>query len=79
MESEFGNGGIRKCWGPKISFCTFKVTLSHVNPYYKTINTLLIIFQMSEKAEEAICEQTMADLLYLTENEGKLRLDNFNL
>ncbi|GBP93538.1 hypothetical protein EVAR_29556_1 [Eumeta japonica] len=34
---------------------------------------------MSEKAEEAICEQTMADLLYLTENEGKLRLDNFNL
>lgn len=35
--------------------------------------------QMSEKAEESICEQTMADLLYLTENEGKLRLDNFNL
>ncbi|XP_026321754.1 set1/Ash2 histone methyltransferase complex subunit ASH2 isoform X2 [Hyposmocoma kahamanoa] len=34
---------------------------------------------MSEKAEEAIGEQTMADLLYLTENEGKLRLDNFNL
>ncbi|CAB3221102.1 unnamed protein product [Arctia plantaginis] len=34
---------------------------------------------MSDKAEEAICEQTMADLLYLTENEGKLRLDNFNL
>ncbi|XP_061710931.1 set1/Ash2 histone methyltransferase complex subunit ASH2 isoform X1 [Cydia pomonella] len=34
---------------------------------------------MSEKAEEAICEQTMADLLYLTDNEGKLRLDNFNL
>ncbi|XP_050343339.1 set1/Ash2 histone methyltransferase complex subunit ASH2 isoform X1 [Nymphalis io] len=34
---------------------------------------------MSEKAEEAICEQTMADLLFLTENEGKLRLDTFNL
>ncbi|KAK7865162.1 hypothetical protein R5R35_002221 [Gryllus longicercus] len=32
---------------------------------------------MHEKAEEAICEQTMADLLYLTENEGKLRLDTF--
>ncbi|RZF45134.1 hypothetical protein LSTR_LSTR000544 [Laodelphax striatellus] len=30
---------------------------------------------MWEKAEEAICEQTMADLLYLTENDGKLRLD----
>lgn len=34
---------------------------------------------MCEKAEEAICEQTMADMLYLTENEGKLRLDNFNI
>ncbi|KDR18916.1 set1/Ash2 histone methyltransferase complex subunit ASH2 isoform X1 [Zootermopsis nevadensis] len=32
---------------------------------------------MCEKAEEAICEQTMADLLYLTENEGKLRLDTY--
>lgn len=32
---------------------------------------------MWEKAEEAICEQTMADLLYLTENEGKLRLDTY--
>ena len=33
--------------------------------------------QIYEKAEEAICEQTMADLLYLTENEGKLRLDTY--
>ncbi|XP_022910633.1 set1/Ash2 histone methyltransferase complex subunit ASH2 [Onthophagus taurus] len=32
---------------------------------------------MFEKAEEAISEQTMADMLYLTENEGKLRLENF--
>ncbi|XP_073990038.1 set1/Ash2 histone methyltransferase complex subunit ash2 isoform X2 [Rhodnius prolixus] len=29
------------------------------------------------KAEEAICEQTVADILYLTENEGKLRLDTY--
>lgn len=29
------------------------------------------------KAEEAICEQTMADMLYLTENDGKLRLDTY--
>lgn len=34
------------------------------------------LLQMSEKAEEAISEQTMADLMYLTENDGKLRLDN---
>lgn len=33
--------------------------------------------QMSEKAEEAVCEQSIADMLYLTENEGKLRLDSF--
>ncbi|KAK9507533.1 hypothetical protein O3M35_007369 [Rhynocoris fuscipes] len=29
------------------------------------------------KSEEAICEQTVADMLYLTENEGKLRLDTY--
>ncbi|XP_030761930.1 set1/Ash2 histone methyltransferase complex subunit ASH2 [Sitophilus oryzae] len=34
---------------------------------------------MSEKGEEAICEQTMADLMFLTENEGRLRLDSFVL
>lgn len=32
---------------------------------------------MCEKAEEAVCEQSIADMLYLTENEGKLRLDSF--
>ncbi|XP_058798250.1 set1/Ash2 histone methyltransferase complex subunit ASH2 isoform X2 [Phymastichus coffea] len=32
-----------------------------------------------EKAEEAIAEQCMADMLYFTENEGKLRLDTFAL
>lgn len=34
---------------------------------------------MSERGEEAICDQTLADLIYLTENEGKLRLDSFVL
>ncbi|CAH1407698.1 unnamed protein product [Nezara viridula] len=29
------------------------------------------------KSEEAIREQTMADILYLTENDGKLRLDTY--
>ncbi|XP_024082819.1 set1/Ash2 histone methyltransferase complex subunit ASH2 isoform X1 [Cimex lectularius] len=32
---------------------------------------------MHQKAEEAICEQTMADMLYLTENDGKLRLETY--
>jgi Set1/Ash2 histone methyltransferase complex subunit ASH2 len=36
-----------------------------------------LYFQISEKAEEAIVEQTLADLIYLTENDGKLTLDNY--
>lgn len=36
-----------------------------------------VVLQMNEKAEEAISEQSMADLLYLTENDGKLRLDQY--
>ncbi|XP_032796232.1 set1/Ash2 histone methyltransferase complex subunit ASH2 isoform X2 [Daphnia magna] len=34
---------------------------------------------MHERAEESIAEQAMADMLYLTENEGRLRLDNFGM
>lgn len=34
---------------------------------------------MSERGEEAICDQTIADLIFLTENEGRLRLDSFVL
>lgn len=34
---------------------------------------------MFDKAEEAMAEQSMADMLYLGENEGKLRLDTFSL
>ncbi|XP_074041163.1 set1/Ash2 histone methyltransferase complex subunit ash2 isoform X2 [Leptinotarsa decemlineata] len=34
---------------------------------------------MSERGEEAISDQTLADIIYLTENEGKLRLDSFVL
>ncbi|XP_065199771.1 set1/Ash2 histone methyltransferase complex subunit ASH2 [Planococcus citri] len=30
---------------------------------------------MFERAEETICEQTLSDVVYLTENEGKLKLD----
>ncbi|KAL9899009.1 set1/Ash2 histone methyltransferase complex subunit ash2 isoform 1-T1 [Glossina fuscipes fuscipes] len=34
---------------------------------------------MFERVEELISEQVFSDLLYLTENEGRLRLDNFNV
>nr|XP_036212893.1 set1/Ash2 histone methyltransferase complex subunit ASH2 isoform X6 [Bactrocera oleae] len=33
---------------------------------------------MCERVEELISEQCLSDILYLTENDGKLRLDNFN-
>nr|CAG4636886.1 EOG090X03NS [Ceriodaphnia reticulata]SVE72844.1 EOG090X03NS [Ceriodaphnia reticulata] len=32
-----------------------------------------------ERAEESIAEQAMADMLYLTENEGRLRLDSYGM
>ncbi|XP_055547342.1 set1/Ash2 histone methyltransferase complex subunit ASH2 isoform X1 [Wyeomyia smithii] len=34
---------------------------------------------MNERVEEIICEQTMADMMYFTENDGKLRLDSYNI
>lgn len=34
---------------------------------------------MYDKAEETMIEQSMADILYLNENDGKLRLDTFTL
>lgn len=34
---------------------------------------------MNDRVEESISEQTMADLLYFAENDGKLRLDTFSL
>lgn len=37
------------------------------------------MLQMNDRAEETIAEQSMADILYFTENEGKLRLDTFAL
>lgn len=43
------------------------------------LSTIIYILQMHDRAEEAIAEQSMADILYFTENEGKLRLDTFAL
>jgi len=42
--------------------------------------TLVLIFnQMNDRVEELITEQCLADTLYLTENDGRLRLDNMSL
>ncbi|VEN39220.1 unnamed protein product [Callosobruchus maculatus] len=57
------------------------VTVSvNFGPTFKfTPSTDLNYKPMSERGEEAICDQTLADLIYLTENDGKLRLDSFVL
>ena len=34
---------------------------------------------MSRRAEEMAVEQTLADMKFFTENEGKLRLDNYSM
>uniref|UniRef100_A0A182W2Z6 B30.2/SPRY domain-containing protein n=1 Tax=Anopheles minimus TaxID=112268 RepID=A0A182W2Z6_9DIPT len=34
---------------------------------------------MHDRVEEMICEQTMADMMYFTENDGKLRLDTYSV
>lgn len=34
---------------------------------------------MHDRVEEMICEQTMADMMYFTENDGKLRLDSYGM
>lgn len=31
---------------------------------------------MSDRVEDLISEQSLSDMLYYTENDGKLRLDN---
>lgn len=33
-------------------------------------------FQMHDRVEELICEQSLADMVFFTENDGKLRLDS---
>ncbi|XP_045765530.1 set1/Ash2 histone methyltransferase complex subunit ASH2 isoform X1 [Maniola jurtina] len=68
------------CYFPAVSLHRNSTVSVNFGPNFKLPpNTDYNYRPMSEKAEEAICEQTMADLLYLTENEGKLRLDTFNL
>ncbi|XP_063216211.1 set1/Ash2 histone methyltransferase complex subunit ASH2 isoform X2 [Bacillus rossius redtenbacheri] len=57
----------------------FKNATVSVNfgPNFRYMPTGFTFRGMFEKAEDAICEQTMADLMFLTENEGKLRIDTF--
>ncbi|XP_037868744.1 set1/Ash2 histone methyltransferase complex subunit ASH2 isoform X1 [Bombyx mori] len=70
----------RGCYYPAVSLHRTATLSVNFGPSFKYQPSTHYPYRpMSEKAEEAICEQTMADMLYLTENEGKLRLDNFNI
>lgn len=62
---------------PTLSIHKSATVSVNFGPNFKHSPSNMLFRGMYEKAEEAICEQTMADLLYLTENEGKLRLDTY--
>ncbi|PNF32762.1 Set1/Ash2 histone methyltransferase complex subunit ASH2 [Cryptotermes secundus] len=62
---------------PTLSIHKSATVSVNFGPNFKYSPSNMSFRGMYEKAEEAICEQTMADLLYLTENEGKLRLDTY--
>lgn len=50
---------------------------------YMNINPSIYLFksflQMYDRVEELICEQLLSDMMFFTENDGKLRLDTFSL
>ena len=43
------------------------------------MSEFLLHLQMHERTDESMAEQAMADMLYFTENEGRLRLDSSTL
>jgi Set1/Ash2 histone methyltransferase complex subunit ASH2 len=53
--------------------------VSHEKIFIRLSKLTFFTLKMFEKAEGAIIEQATADLLYLTENQGKLRLDTYYL
>ncbi|XP_049792605.1 set1/Ash2 histone methyltransferase complex subunit ASH2-like [Schistocerca nitens] len=60
---------------PSLSLHKSSTVSVNFGPNFKFPPTDFPFRPISEKAEEAICEQALADILYLTENEGRLRLD----
>uniref|UniRef100_A0A1A9WC28 HAUS augmin-like complex subunit 6 N-terminal domain-containing protein n=1 Tax=Glossina brevipalpis TaxID=37001 RepID=A0A1A9WC28_9MUSC len=66
---------------PSISIHRNATVSINFGPNFKNLNVLANYRAkgMFERVEELISEQVFSDLLYLTENEGRLRLDNFNV
>lgn len=69
----------RGAYFPTLSIHKSATVSVNFGPNFKYAPNDLTFRGMHDKAEEAIAEQSMADMLYLTENEGKLRLDTFSL
>ncbi|XP_043276432.1 set1/Ash2 histone methyltransferase complex subunit ASH2 [Venturia canescens] len=69
----------RGAYFPTISIHKSATVSVNFGPNFKYAPNDLSYRGMCEKAEEAMSEQSMADMLYLSENEGKLRLDTFSL
>ncbi|KAK5649847.1 hypothetical protein RI129_000876 [Pyrocoelia pectoralis] len=67
------------CYYPAVSIHKSATVSVNFGPNFKhlPINSELEFRGINQRAEEAICEHTFADMIYLTENEGKLRLDSF--
>ncbi|XP_033215489.1 set1/Ash2 histone methyltransferase complex subunit ASH2 isoform X2 [Belonocnema kinseyi] len=67
----------RGAYFPTISIHKSATVSVNFGPNFKSPPTDLSFRGMHEKAEETIAEQSLADILYLTENEGRLRLDTY--
>ncbi|KAF2879201.1 hypothetical protein ILUMI_26956 [Ignelater luminosus] len=67
------------CYYPALSLHKSATVSVNFGPNFKYLPTedAYQCRGMYQRAEEAICEHTFADMIYLTENEGKLRLDSF--
>lgn len=86
--SVFKNATVSVNFGPT---STFKYPEIEEQYQCRAVSRLPIIFvalrilrrilylQMHDRVEDLICEQSLADMMYFTENDGKLRLDNFSL
>ncbi|XP_029044148.2 set1/Ash2 histone methyltransferase complex subunit ASH2 [Osmia bicornis bicornis] len=64
---------------PTISIHKSATVSVNFGPNFKYPPMNMAFRGVHDRAEETIAEQCMADILYFTENEGKLRLDTFAL
>lgn len=69
----------RGAYFPTISVHKSATVSVNFGPNFKFSPSDVSFRGMHDRAEEAIAEQSMADVLYFTENDGKLRLDTFSL